>query len=667
MNNYSFDGANNSSPTDEEAIALLRNLLLNPPPEEVVADKEIVQLRSLLNSKSGSQETPASTENETTQLRELILNSDASNGNLPPQTERSSDPNEDALNQLRQLLLNPEQVQLEKLQERLDNPQLYAENLSNVLPEAIILLSLQRQEKLTKALLPTIEEAIQLSVKQDINILANAIFPIIGPAIRKAIQVAIGALIQSLNETLDHSLSPQSFKWRLEAKQTGKTFAEVVLLRTLLYRVEQVFLIHKNTGLVLQHIVGDLVAAQDADLVSAMLRAIQDFVHDSFNTQQGDGLETLHFGELTIWIEEGADAILAGVIRGNAPQELRLVFQDVIEKTHSNFRPQLASFDGDNQPFEPSKEYLEECLQAQYTVKKEKKSPLLPILAGSIVVALATWGLISYQENQRWTAYIEQLNQQPGMVVTEFKKRHGKYQLSGLRDPLAADPLLMLKQAKINPQSVVSHWEPYLSFESSIFSVRIRQILKPPPTVSLKLDENGVLSAQGSAEQKWIVNTQTLVKAIPGITKYNDRNLIQIDYQQLQKSKQNIEQQIITFQLGTITLSPGQEQKINSLVREINKLSSAAPLHNKDVQIQVIGHTSYSGAEDKNLLLSQNRAYTILSQLKSQGLVNTELTAIGVGTKQSLLPKANISQEEINRSVTFKVFLTDKFNSKDNQ
>ncbi|MBW4664184.1 MAG: hypothetical protein KME01_08295 [Chroococcus sp. CMT-3BRIN-NPC107] len=506
-------------------------------------------MRSQLNNESASHETPASTEDEIAQLRELILNSDASNGELPLQNNHSNDPNEDALAQLRQLLLNPEQVQLEKLQERLDNPQIYAEDLSNVLPAAIILLSLQRQEKLTKALLPTVEEALQLSVKKDINIIANAIFPVIGPAIRKAIHVAIGTLIQSLNQTLEHSLSLQSFKWRLEARQTGKSFAEVVILRTLLYRVEQVFLIHKETSLVLQHIVVELLAAQDADLVSAMLRAIQDFVQDSFNIQQGDGLETLRFGELTIWIEEGSKAILAGVIRGNAPKELRLVFQNVIEKNHSDFHHQLVVFDGNNEPFEASREYLEECLQAQYAIKKQKSSPLLPILAGSIIVGLAAWAFISYQENRRWEAYVEQLDRQPGMVVTDFEKRHGKYQISGLRDPLAADPLLILQKAKINPQAVVSHWEPYLSFEPSIFTVRVSQILKPPPTVSLKIDKNGVLSAQGSGEQKWIVDTQTLVKAIPGITKYNDQNLIQIDYKQLQISKQNIEQQIIIFQL----------------------------------------------------------------------------------------------------------------------
>lgn len=666
MTNYSSNGANNSPATDEEAIALLRNLLL-PSKEVAPEEDEITQLRSLLNIESVPQEQDtASTGDEVSQLRELILNTEpipATNGESP-KPNSNSDPTEDPLAELRQLLFSREQVQLGELQERLDNPQIHAEDLSKVLPEAIILLSLQRQGKLTKAITPTVEEAIQLSVKQDINIIANAIFPVIGPAIRKAINVAISALVQSLNQTLEHSLSIQSFKWRLEAKQTGKSFAEVVLLRTLLYRVEQVFLIHKTTSLVLQHIVVELVAAQDADLVSAMLRAIQDFVQDSFNVQQGDGLETLRFGELTIWIEEGSEAILAGVIRGNAPQELRLVFQDVVEKIHNDFRHQLAAFDGDNEPFEASREYLEECLQAQYAIKREKSSPILPIIGGVVVLALAGWWFISYQASQRWEAYIETLNQQPGMVVTNEEKRHGKYQVFGLRDPLAADPIKILQTTKINPKNVVSHWEPYLSFEPSIFATRINQILKPPQTVSLKVDENGVLSAQGSANQKWIVDTRKLVTAIPGITKYNDRNLIQIDYQQLQILKQNIEKYTLTFEAGNSKLISGQEEQIKSLVQEIDKLSNTAPLHNKDAHIQIIGHTSYSGAEDKNLLLSQNRAYTVLSKLKDRGLINSDITAVGVGVKQPLPNQDNQIQEKINRSVTFKVFLTDKINSK---
>lgn len=249
------------------------------------------------------------------------------------------------LAQLRSLLLGLDKSELDKLYERLNNPNIQPEDLSKMLPEAIILRSMQ-DKQLSEAIVPTIEEAIQTSVRKDLTVLADAIFPVIGPASRKAIATTLEATIQSLNQSIEHSLSPQGFKWRLEALQTGKSFAEVVLLRTLLYRVEQVFLIHKKTGLLLQHVVANSVEAQDADLISAMLTAIRDFVQDSFSVQRGESLDTLQFGELTIWIEQGPQAILAGIIRGNAPKELKFVFQEAIEKIHRQQRKELYAFDG---------------------------------------------------------------------------------------------------------------------------------------------------------------------------------------------------------------------------------------------------------------------------------------------------------------------------------
>jgi len=72
-----------------------------------------------------------------------------------------------------------------------------------------------------------------------------------GPAIRRAIGEALSRLIQSLDRALDHSLTWRGLGWRLEAARTGRSFAEVVLAHTLVFRVEQVFLIHRRTGLLL--------------------------------------------------------------------------------------------------------------------------------------------------------------------------------------------------------------------------------------------------------------------------------------------------------------------------------------------------------------------------------------------------------------------------------
>ena len=89
-------------------------------------------------------------------------------------------PATDSLAELRGLLLGAE------LQERLEKAKLRSEDVSRVLPEAIILRTIQ-DKQLAKALVPTVEEAIKTSVRKDFKILANALFPVIGPAIRKAI------------------------------------------------------------------------------------------------------------------------------------------------------------------------------------------------------------------------------------------------------------------------------------------------------------------------------------------------------------------------------------------------------------------------------------------------------------------------------------------------
>jgi OOP family OmpA-OmpF porin len=114
-------------------------------------------------------------------------------------------------------------------------------------------------------------------------------------------------MVQSLNKTLEYSVSTKGLRWRWEALTTGKKFAEVVLLHTLRYRVAQIFLIHRESGLLLQHVTDD-EDIRDVDLASGMLTAIQDFVRDSFGADETESLKTMAFGNQTIWIETGPRA-----------------------------------------------------------------------------------------------------------------------------------------------------------------------------------------------------------------------------------------------------------------------------------------------------------------------------------------------------------------------
>ena len=131
-----------------------------------------------------------------------------------------------------------------------------------------------------------------------------------------------------------------------------KAFAEVVLLHTLVFRVEQVLLIHEPSGLLLQHVTAPMVQLPDADLVSGMLTAIRDFVQDSFRMESTAALDSLKAGDLTLWIEPGPYAYLVAVIRGRAPASLRRDLQEALEGIHRSCLQTLKGFHGDRQSFE---------------------------------------------------------------------------------------------------------------------------------------------------------------------------------------------------------------------------------------------------------------------------------------------------------------------------
>ncbi|MBW4685966.1 MAG: OmpA family protein [Komarekiella atlantica HA4396-MV6] len=568
--------------------------------------------------------------------------------------------NQNELNELRSLLFDIEPNKLNKLYERLDNPQIQPEDISQLLPEAVILRS--KQDKLLgEAIVSTVEEAIHSSIKQDHNILSEAFFPIIGPAARKAISASLDEMIQSLNQTLEHSLSLQSFKWRLEARRTGKSFAEIVLLRTLVYRVEQVFLIHKKTGLLLQHLVATKVGTQDPVLVSAMLTAIQDFVQDAFTVQKDDVLQSLQFGELTIWIEEGPQALLASIIRGKPPQELRLVFQDAIEKIHLKLSQEINDFAGETQPFEASKTYLEACLAFKYKNPHKKNYTYAWAFLGVTAIASGIWGFFAIREQFRWYAYIEKLNSQPGLVVIDTKQIAGKYFIFGMRDPLAVDPNTLIQQTNLNPKKIISQWKPYLSLEPQFTVKRVEQLLQPPKTVLLQVDNNGILQVTGFAPHRWILEARKLWHFIPGITQFKETKFVELEFRQLELYKKQIEQEKFFFLEGSIELIPSETDKLNNLVLVLRKLLNIVNYLGKNVDIQIIGHTNPTGTEQKNMLLSQARANKILSYLNSQRINTSKFRAIGVSSSLSLQPLTAEAQKA-DRRVSFKVLITNKLN-----
>ncbi len=613
---------------------------------------------------------------------------------------------EDKIDELRDLLIGPYQKQLDKLQARLDTPELYAQDVSRVLPEAIARRSSQ-DRKMELALEPLTARAIRASIKKDRQVFVDALFPVMGPAIRKAIAAAIQGMIQSVNQVLDHSLSIQGFKWRLEAMRTRKPFAEIVLLHTLVYQVEQVFLIHRDSGLVLQHAVAGSAKAQNPDLISGMLTAIKDFVQDSFGTKKEEVLETMRVGERNIWIEHGRHAFVAAVIRGNPPVDLQQILRDAIDEIHFKEGSNLAIFNGDTTAFETVRYILDSCLQAQFKKAKRKSSYLLPIIVGLILVAAGFGIFYYYKAHSRWSMYVAGLRDEPGIVITSVVKKSGKRHIFGLRDPVATDPLKLLEVSGLDPADVAFHWETYHSFHPPFVRQRLQTVFNPPPTVALEfkegvlsakgtatgkwIEETGrlavavpwieafhsddvididaklkppasvileldgrTLSAQGSASNRWISTTRQTAANLPGIDHYNDQALINEDLQRLEYLGVALQKKVFLFKPGLKEMAAGQQETFDNLVEEIRQFFSYAESAGRPYMIEIVGHSDASGSQIQNLQISRERAEAFRDQLVARNLAREKFVAIGVGSSQPVREEITDSDRAFNRSVTLK-------------
>jgi OOP family OmpA-OmpF porin len=412
-----------------------------------------------------------------------------------------------------------------------------------------------------------------------------------GPAIRTSIAAAIREFAESLNQIVEKSASWRAIRWRIEARATGRPFTEVLLTRSLLYSVEQVFLIHRKSGILLMHVAAESAVVKDADMVSGMFTAIQDFVSDSF-TQAGQELETIDVGPYKLWICYGPKALLVGAVSGTAPVELKGVFRAALDKIHETLLAALDAFKQDDLGvFEPARPILQSCLLGQKAPDRRKQ--FLPWLLLAFAVALvAAFVFWQVRSQRRWDGYVAALRQQPGIAVIQEEKRGAGGSIVGLKDPKAADPAALLGSFQLEPSKVRYEWTPYLS-------------LNTPFAVEREVDAD----------------------------------------------VERIGEQIIRFEVGSARLPLAEAGRIDEVAAAIKRLHRARP----EARVAITGHTDEVGTPETNAALSTERARVVSQALVEQGIPAAIFEVQGAGNTQPLRTGGSEWDAAANRSVSFRV------------
>lgn len=565
----------------------------------------------------------------------------------PPEPGPAPSP-EAELAEIRSILVGPEQRELRALQSHVLDPAVQTREVSRVLPEAFALRG--HDPQLSRALAPMVEEAITSSVHRDPRPLADALFPVMGPAIRKAIEHMLASMMDSFNRTVEQSLSWRALTWRWTAWRTGRSFAEVVLLNTLRYRVEQVFLIHAESGLLLQHLSMPGGTDQDADQVSAMLTAIRDFVKDSFQVGATDHLDAFRVGDLSVIVEQGPYAVLAGVVRGAAPPDLRPGFTRALESVHLMLGPELKAYAGDSAPFERARPALEPLLVTRLRDEGRRVSYWKwATVSALLVAAVGAWAFTVYRERQRWQAYLDRLSSQPGIVIVSTGRRNGRYQVGGMRDPLAIDPATLVAPAGLPPGSVEGRWEPYEAQKPPFVTARAAALLRPPAGVALSFN-NGVLEARGPAPERWLIDAERLAPTLTGVTRFRYAGASAAD-----QIAWKLEALSFLFPRGSADLAADRMVQVTTAASLLTQLSEALRVSGGQARVDIVGHTDSDGSDESNAPLSAARAEAVRALLAALPQDGVELRAVGVGSTSPATTGTAEADKVRNRRVSLRV------------
>ncbi|MBK8285078.1 MAG: hypothetical protein IPK97_09440 [Ahniella sp.] len=394
---------------------------------------------------------------------------------------------------------------LEAEQRRLDGLEQGRAQLSDDLPKLIGQAQQDHPVALAAALAHPVAEALGGAVQARKQQLVDALFPVIMPAIRRSIAEYLRAVSQDLNQIFESSLTWRGLKWRLEARRLGVSYATVALRHSLLYQVDHLFLIQRESGLILDRESVAGLPDLDADAVAGMLTAIGDFVRDSVGAGEAE-LSSATVGEHLLWVLRGPRANLAALIRGVPPESLKQELIVRLERVHEQYGDQLGvgpeelgSLPGLKEALTPSDL---KAIRAEAQVEPSLRPVMLATIGITVLVLAA--GVLIWQWQQRVANLVAGLDQTPGLEVTDVSSLPWwSISLQVLRDPLAPVVLPLVQSRLPEHVGVSVREQAIVSAEPAMVLERMRRRLDLPESLTSNITSDRLVLTGTVSPELW--------------------------------------------------------------------------------------------------------------------------------------------------------------------
>jgi outer membrane protein OmpA-like peptidoglycan-associated protein len=592
--------------------------------------------------------------------------------------------------ELRRLLLHDDLPRLDQLDARLGSDQALHQSLVPVIAGVLRDAGVKQPRQLAASLTPLVVSAIRTEIRNSRDMMVDALYPITGQLVAAAVRNAFKDLLDQLNAKLDSTLSTERLSAKIKAFMTGRSEAEVLLGRGAALEIADIWLIERQSGLMIARADEQ---AEDSQLVSGTLTALMAFVRDAVDDTGEHELRTLDLGDVSLHLQVSPTVITAVKTRGVPPagfaRALDQAFRAFLERWGEDLQDTRDLAPDERQALsEDLATRLEGLLEARrrgFRGPSRKGTILVSLLALALLGGIGWYAYDRYQENRILAEAHALIDSRPALagypLTIDYPTARGALLLTGLTpDQASADRLGQdFEEAglgvpldfRLRPLDDDGEAADLSAVRASIDEIRAGTAMLERGRAADRQELEGqvrALAALSTDLGEQLADLRGVLKRPdPAI----DAALARFDQTaaglagRLERLSARLEQgsaardflllqdwfgrQTIRFRAGAALIDEaGAGDLLDEIGAALDRLPSAA-------RLRIVGYGDDSGTAEANQEVAENRANYVAGRLVAKGVPSSRLDAVGRGNERRLSPASGVGSP--NRRIEFELLL----------
>lgn len=392
------------------------------------------------------------------------------------------------VNLLRDIILGEEQKKVSQLhnlvidhQSRIGTDNDLKKSVAKIIAGALHEAGIDNYKELSSAISPLVINVIRQEIQNSKSEIAQALYPEMGKLMSSYVTSNLYQFITGTDRKIERVLSPRYIWLTIKGYLTGKTLEQLLLEDSRNLKVQDIMLINKETGLLIEHMrtaPEHTVSNYDTSMISSMLTAINGFSQEVFSNDYSE-LKALEFGNFRIYLQSSPSFIIALSCTGHAGSSLKNKFNQLLLEFlagSSSISVLHTSHKYPHQSYEVLPKLAERITKILVQEVRKLKAPRIPVFSimffSMLFLSISGWATARYiKEQSRITTQISlekivagQYAFQGFPVKAEINWEDNMVYLSGLSPSPKQTELLVWKIAHKYPEmKILPHLIPVFS------------------------------------------------------------------------------------------------------------------------------------------------------------------------------------------------------------